>query len=384
MSHVTGWSDTERTALAQRLLRHVEARTTDLADDVMVIQASEFSDPERASRELQMVFRALPVVVAHGSEIPNAYDFKTVEVAGTHFIVNRQADGSVRAHVNICRHRGAPVMTECSGNARIFSCPYHGWSYNPDGSLRSVTDAQTFGDLPGEPEGLVSIPVEERHGLIWAIADPNAKLDLAEWLGPMDGVFENYGLSRYHLFRSADVEVACNWKILVDAFIDGYHLKFVHRKTAGPYFYNNIYAYDRLGLHARFTTPRRNIERYDGSDPAVIEKYSTTGHFLMPNTTLLRQPTHFEMLSFRPDPNDPQACVMTFRLLVPEEPATPQRVEFWDRNWDILMEVVRDEDLPLNRLMQLAAADPCAPPLMLGRNEVANQQFHRQLGECLK
>lgn len=381
MGHATGWSDDERAALASRLLHHVGAGTTDMADEVMVIPVSEFTDPDLAGLELDQVFRALPLVVAHGTEIPQPYDFKSVEVAGTRFIVNRLPDGSVRGHVNVCRHRGSPVTRECSGNARVFACPYHGWSYDADGSLRSVTDAASFGELPGEPAGLVSIPVEERHGMVWAIVNPDAKLDVADWLGPMDRVLGSYGLSGYHQFRTADVEVACNWKILVDAFLDGYHLKFVHRKSAAPYFYNNIYAYDRLGRHARFTTPRRNIDRYDASEPASIERLTTSGHFLMPNATMLRQPTHFEMLSFRPHPSDPQACVMTFRLLVPERPATDEQVGFWDRNWSILMEVVRDEDLPLNRLMQHAAADPYAPPLVLGRNEVVNQQFHRQLQE---
>lgn len=383
MSHVTGWSDAERAALAERLLRHVEAGTTDMTDDVLVVPASEFVDPGLAQREQQRIFRGLPLVVAHGTEIPKAYDFKVVEIAGTRFIVNRQPDGSVRGHLNICRHRGSPVTRESSGSARVFACPYHGWTYDADGSLRSVTDAATFGALPGGLTGLVSLPLEERHGLIWAIVDPDAKLDVAEWLGPMDKVLDAYGLAGYHLVKCADVDVRCNWKILVDAFLDGYHLKFVHRKTAGPYFHNNIYAYERLGHHARFATPRRNIDRYDGSDPATIEKYSTSGHFLMPNVTLLRQPTHFEMLSFRPNPDDPQACVMTFRLLVPERPTFTEEVGFWKRNWDILMEVVRDEDLPLNRLMQFTAADPWAPPLIFGRNEVVNQQFHRQLGEWL-
>lgn len=383
MSHVTGWSDDERALLAERLLRHVASGTTDMANQVMSIPVSDFVDPVIARREQERVFRALPLVVGHGTEIPEPYDFKTVELGGSRFMINRQADGSVRGHLNVCRHRGSPVTTECSGNARVFSCPYHGWSYDPDGSLRSITDAATFGDLPGESVALISIPVEERHGLIWAIADPDAKIDVAEWLGPMDAVLEAYGLGSYHLFRAAEVEVECNWKVLVDAFVDGYHLKFVHRKTAGPYFYNNIYAYDHLGRHARFTTPRRNLDRYDESEPAAIEKYSTTGHFLMPNATLLRQPTHFELLSFRPDPGNPQACVMSFRLLVPRPPETEEHARFWERNWQILMEVVRDEDLPLNRLMQLAAADPHAPSLVLGRNEVVNQQFHRQLNEFL-
>jgi phenylpropionate dioxygenase-like ring-hydroxylating dioxygenase large terminal subunit len=367
--------------LTERLLRHIDDGTTDLADDVMRVSADRFTDQATAARERKRVFERLPMVVGHASQLTRAYDYLTGELAGAKFIVSRQDDGSLRALLNICRHRGAPLTTQCTGRARVFACPYHGWSYKPDGSLLSVPDAQTFGDL--EPNlGLVALPVEQRHGLIWVIVDPDARIDVAGWLGPMDEVLQGYGLEHYYQFRVADVEVPCNWKVLVDAFVDGYHVKFLHKKSAAPYFHSNRQTFDQLGQHARFLSPRKSIEKL-GDSSSPVESYITTGHFLMPNVTVLRQPTHFEMLSFRPHRSDPGRCTMTFRLIVPERPSTDEDELIWEKNWDILMKVVKDEDLPLNKLLQESAQSAHAPSLIFGRNEVANQLFHRQLDELL-
>ena len=381
--HETGWSEAERAELTERIYRHLDAGSTDLVDSVMAIPVKQFCDPAIAASEKKRIFHSVPLVVAHTSELAEPYNFVTTEIAGTPFIVARQPDGSVRAFQNVCRHRGAPVTTELCGRARIFSCPYHGWSYDIDGALRSVTDERTFGAVERSNAGLLELPVEERHGFIWAIVDPDAKIDVGDWLGPMDEVLERYGLAGYVQYRAADVEVECNWKILVDAFVDGYHLKFVHRGTAAPYFFNNMYIYEQKGRHSRFTSARRSIARLRDEGVGRLEDFVTSGHFLMPNTTLLRQPTHFELLSFRPHATDPGRCTMTFRLVIPTAPATEAESRMWDKNWDILMKVVRDEDLPLNRQLQISAEDPFAPAHLLGRNEIANQQFHRQVDELI-
>lgn len=380
--HETGWTDQERRAFTERLLCHLDRGTTDVAEEVMTVDTSLYHAPEVAVLEQARVFGALPIVIAHSSQIRQPYDFVTTELVGRPLIVARQKDGSIKALLNACRHRGAPITAERYGRARVWSCPYHGWSYDCNGTLRSITDESKFGDYRGEP-GLVEMPVEERHGLIWVVADPTAKIDVSEWLGPMDGVLGAYGLAGYHQFRAGEAEVACNWKVLVDAFVDGYHLKFVHRASAFPHFFNNVQVFDALGRHARFSSPRRSIERLREDATDDLEQHITTGHFLMPNATLLRQPTHFEMLSFRPHRSDPGRSIMSFRLLVPGVPESDRETRRWEKNWSILMEVVRDEDLPLNERLQQSAEAPDAPPLVFGRNEVISQLFHRQLAELL-
>jgi hypothetical protein len=114
----------------------------------------------------------------------------------------------------------------------------------------------------------------------------------------------------------------------------------------------------------------------------------TEGHYLLPNSTLLRQPDdHFELLTFRPHPADPGRCRMEMRLLVPPLEAsgmTPERYErVWEKNWAILLAVLHSEDFPLLRSSQDGLASADAGGMLLGRNEVVNQIFHRELGKLL-
>ena len=118
-------------------------------------------------------------------------------------------------------------------------------------------------------------------------------------------------------------------------------------------------------------------------------KYVTERHYLLPNSTLLRQPDdHFELFTFRPHPADPGRCRMEKRLIVPRPEAsgmTPERYEHvWEKNWAILLAVLHQEDFPLLRSSQKGLASADAGRMLLGRNEVVNQIFHRELSKLLE
>ena len=167
-----------------------------------------------------------------------------------------------------------------------------------------------------------------------------------------------------------------NWKVLEDAFIDGYHLKFVHPNSAGPYFYTNIQVVQDFGRHLRAVTPRKVIDQIRFTPDAPIDPYVTVGNFLMPNTTILRHADHYETLSFFPHPTDPNRCRMDVRLIVPPVTSDEERA-LWEKNYDILVKTVIMEDLPLNRSLQATLRGRGLKPLILGRNEAGNQVFHR-------
>src|SRR3546814_1835275 len=94
-------------------------------------------------------------------------------------ILTRQKDGSFKALVNLCRHRGALLEEDPCGKRRLFSCPYHRWSYDIDGSLRAITRDNTVGDPDRSELGLIELPCEERHGFIWVVDQAGAEIDVA-------------------------------------------------------------------------------------------------------------------------------------------------------------------------------------------------------------
>src|SRR6188508_2627493 len=133
--------------LAQRLLANVDADTSDLAAAPMKVPASAYRDPARWQLEMEHVFRRSPLVVALSCDITNPGDYSATEIAGRPIVVMRGDDGVARTFLNICRHRGAAVFDDGCGHGRRFACPYHAWTYDPNGRLVGVPGRETFGDL---------------------------------------------------------------------------------------------------------------------------------------------------------------------------------------------------------------------------------------------
>jgi len=385
-------SDGSAQQAAARLLDHLRHSTTDLADDLRPFEASDFTDPGIAAAERTYIFGRQPFVVAHRSELPSAGTFVTLELPNNQAVVVRQPDGGVKAFVNACRHRGAMVENRDSGSCRIFSCPYHGWAYNLDGSLRNVTYGDSFGEVDAATLGLVELPVEERHGFVWLVDGVGAEIDVAAWLGPAaDRALAAHHAEELVCFKAGRFDEPVNWKIMQDAFLDGYHIRYAHPNSAGRHIHTNVYAVEELGQHCRFASPRKSIDQW--LEPEVEEagvqfdQHLTSAYFLAPNSTFLQQPDHFQLLTFRPHGDDPTRSIMEMRLIVPPLEASGLGEDAWsktwDKNWDILMAVLRDEDFPLLRDLQQALGSEDAGPLVLGRNEVVNQAFHRSVAEAL-
>ena len=309
----------------------------------------------------------------------------TVQMPRNNIIVVRQKDGSVKSFVNLCRHRGAMLEQSEKGRCRIFSCGYHRWSYDPDGSLRTITRDATFGEVDRKEHGLIEIPTEERHGFIWVVDNAHAEIDVAAWLGPdIDPMLAEYEMDKLVCFRAGGFDEPTNWKIMQDAFLDGYHIQYAHPNTAGKIIHTNVMAFEDFGRHCRFIAPRKSIDRFLEEDPGDIplDKYVTETHFLLPNSTLLRQPDHFQLLTFRPHPTDPTKSRMEQRLLVPkveDSGMTPEKWDrIWNKNWEILIAVLHQEDFPLLRDSQRGMGSADAGDMLLGRNEIANQVFRRE------
>jgi phenylpropionate dioxygenase-like ring-hydroxylating dioxygenase large terminal subunit len=319
-------------------LEHLRQGTTDELAEVVRFGPRDFTDPGIARRERERVFGRVPSIVAHASEVAAPGDTLRVVMPTHEVVLTRRDDGALAA-------RG-------SGD---------------DG-----------------PE----LPVEERHGLVWLVDGPGAEIDVAAWLGAgMDAVLAGYRLEDLVLYRGDGFDEPANWKLMQDAFIDNYHIQYAHPRTAAKHVHTNVQTVEDFGRHVRMCSPRKSIDRWLAEDPGdhdlaldVID-----GHFLLPNSTLLRQPDdHYELLTFRPHPTDPGRCQMEMRLLVPTLEAsgmTPERwTRLWEKNWAILVAVLLDEDFPILRGSQQALGSADAGDMLLGRNESVNQIFRRELG----
>jgi Rieske 2Fe-2S family protein len=194
-----------------------------------------FHDPAIYSREQERIFGDLWICVGRADALPGSGDFMTVELSDESVIVMRGRDGALRAFLNVCRHRGARLCLEHTGNTGpALQCPYHAWSYSLDGRLVGAPNIARDESLEREKLGLFPVALEIWEGLIWlSLADnPGTVRDQLEpalraRFGDLEK-FERYGIGNLAVGTSITYDIAANWKLVVENFMECYHCAPVH------------------------------------------------------------------------------------------------------------------------------------------------------------
>lgn len=367
-------------SLAKKLFDHVRNTTTDQAEELFEYDLKIYADPGQAVAERAKIFERLPMMALHSSQVAEPGAFVTVQLNRTNVIVSRQKDGSVKALVNACRHRGATVVTQACGKRNLFTCPYHGWTYANDGALKAIGFVDSFGAKPCAKRDLVALPVEERHGFIWIVEDPAGSIDVAHHLGPgMDQALAEYAFSRYFCYKTHVFTFPQNWKIMMDGLIDGYHVQFLHGKTISPYFYPNMMGIQAHGHHALWGNPRRRLDEILEQEPGAspLDRYVIFGNLISPNSVMVLHPHHIEYWTVYQDPTNVASCRLHLRYLTPEKEQDEQGHEILEKNWKIATDAIINEDVPVGDSIQASASMPYTGSVTLGLNELTNQIFHR-------
>lgn len=190
-----------------------------------------YTDPAIAALEQQRIFDRTWQLVAHEADLPEAGSRVVGSLGRTEVAVVRTQDGSLRAHVNTCRHRGTRLVSGPE-TAKAIRCPYHGWTYHLDGTLVGAPENRTISCLDKSRLALFPARVEVVHGLVFANLDPHAE-PLAPQLAGLRpllarylaGPLEPFGRRRIH--QPDEVQPA-NWKIVADNYLEGYHVPVAH------------------------------------------------------------------------------------------------------------------------------------------------------------
>jgi nitrite reductase/ring-hydroxylating ferredoxin subunit len=207
------------TSLIRQVLGLAERNEAFLDEAVTQSVMTRYTSPARFAAEHAQLLRRVPMIAAAAASLAEPHAFITKTYLDLPILLVRGADGQARAFVNVCRHRGARVEAAEAGCKRVFTCPYHGWSWSSDGTLRHVPHAaQGFPDLNADSLGLAALPCVERHGFVWIIADPAVAdaPDLDAWLGPLNADLTWLGLADHVSAASDTIEVAANWKLLME------------------------------------------------------------------------------------------------------------------------------------------------------------------------
>lgn len=353
-------------------------RSTVLAPATLTQTPSVYVDPNRLRAEQAHIFDRSPLLAACSSELaePNAYVARML--SGTPALIVRQDDGSIKAFLNSCRHRGLEVVWgEAAGCARHFVCRYHGWSYKADGTLIGVTTKVGFPGLDLSTHGLVELDCAERHGLIFVARTPNTAVDLDAFLGPFDAELDAMELGAFVVERRTEVKVEANWKLLVEGYLEGYHTRFLHKKTLTGL--HSDRAETRVfGRHGRVTVIRTSYDPVKHTEPKDVLSQVVIAYRLFPNTIVFWAADHFELWQIEPDRTRPDHSLVRVAMLTRREALS--RSEHWARNLKLTMDVLIAEDFAACESAQRAMSGGAAPPVIYyGRNEPGVQDFHRGL-----
>lgn len=370
--------------LVAEIQEHLRLGTTHLADREYFNPVANYASTDIVNAESEKLFRRFPVIVGHASRLAEPGAFFTTQLDGTPLVVTRQADGSVRAFENICRHRGSRVVEECEGTKRRFSCPYHAWSYDIDGTLVSIPEADGFNGVDKSERGLIEVTTSIRHGFVWVQLEAEP-IDVGSYLGPFDEELAAYRLDEYVEERETELRTEVNWKVVVDGFLEGYHLPFLHAKTISPYIRQKPTPFEAVGLHGRMVAVRKSFEEFVDADPEEVDllPHIAIIYQLFPNTILVWQADHFEMWNCFPDDAQAGKSMSRVSLLAPDAEAAVGRSDYWNKNWTVLMNTVEQEDFRVGRTMQAGYAAGSQTTVVFGRNEPALQNFHRNLADQL-
>ena len=377
---------TTEIGLIKEIIGLAEQKSAYLDDTIAHSPISRYASPERFERERGMLFRRKPVVAARSEELPEPRSFIAREFMGLPLLLTRDDEGQVRALLNVCRHRGAMVEREASGCKRIFTCPYHGWSFTNDGALRGVPqEAQGFPDLPRAERGLRRMPTAEAHGFIWITAntDEGGRLDIDSWLGALGADLDWLGLADHRIAAETTLELNSNWKTLVEGGIEAYHFRVAHKATIAPYFPDNLSTYQMFGPHMRSVLPRNTMTDLREKPEAEwsIRADANLLYTFMPTTQLLVQQDHIVWISSQP--RSESRTTLRLATLAPNgSPDTAETRAHWEKNHKITMATLI-EDFDLASEIQAGFSSQGNPSHLFGRFEGALNRFNLVVEEML-
>lgn len=238
------------------------------------IPTGRYTSREFLDEELATVWKRTWQMACRSEDLPDPGSYVSYTIADQEWLVVRQTDGSVRALSNACRHRGNMIKTGC-GTAAELRCQYHHWCWNLDGTLREVPDRHLFVGIEDADYALDEAACDEWGGFVFVNPAGVDAPPLREYLGAVADQLDPYHLDRMRATMSISTDLACNWKVAVEAFLEVYHVQGIHPQLM-PMLDDVNTAYELIGPHSRmivpFGVPSMRLEHVD--DIEVYEAFS--------------------------------------------------------------------------------------------------------------
>jgi phenylpropionate dioxygenase-like ring-hydroxylating dioxygenase large terminal subunit len=306
--------------------------------------AAIFTDVARFTAEQDRVFRRLPVPVSLSALLPEPGSVLAHDGYGVPLLLTRHRDGQVRAFLNACQHKGAKLVESCEPQrAGRLVCPYHAWAYGLDGELVGVPREETFANLAKESRGLAALPTKEAGGLIWAHLDRNAAPAFDTIDAQLVQDFDALGLANAHVYGHKSFDLRANWKLVLEPFLEGYHVQRLHAQSIGDMFADVPNVIDYFGLHSRQISGKANYTPDLLDQPGLnIHSIVTHAYLGFPSTVVVTSPYYISVMIIMPTAVDRSR--VDYFMLTRTPPDNPKAADLYAKSYELILKVFGTED----------------------------------------
>lgn len=390
---------TRQVEILKEIFSHIDANTTPMAEAPYWNPVERYVSGAHYNTELHTLFQgALPLLAGFSPDLPSPGSWFTYDMPDAPVFVTRGMDGKARAFLNICRHRGSRLVgfeMDDSGNfihsrgitPKVLACAYHAWTYNLEGALiRHANDMGGFKEIEKEIAcgkfSLTELPCIETEGMILIRPHGTRPIHVASEMHGMHARMGEFGFGEFHFYQEVFGDFTANWKLLMDTFMEGYHIASLHHKTLAPRFRCYPVVYETFGPHSLFPLTRKSIDQQrqlPESEWSVL-KHASTVFVVSPNAILnIPMDGHMELWDFRP--LEVGKTRVRIRFYIPEKITTEEQQALWQKSWKISTDVIFREDFIQQQNIHANLASGRIAGVVFGSNEPMLTHFHQQLGK---
>ncbi|MEZ5463727.1 MAG: aromatic ring-hydroxylating dioxygenase subunit alpha [Lysobacteraceae bacterium] len=277
------------------------------------LAAHWYVDPGMPALDRRAIFERSWHLLGHVCQLTDPGDHVVMDCAGLPVLAVRGNDGEIRAFHNVCRHRAGPIACADGRGARSLRCRYHGWNYSLDGELKSAPEMKDAVNFDVSNIRLPQLDVRIWQGLVFAAIDPGQAMDFNALIAGIDArIGAGRGLEDYDHHHRVSYELACNWKIYVDNYLEGYHVPHVHPSLNRLLDYRS-YRTELADWHSLQWSPLESQDGLYGNGDALY-------YWLWPNTMLNILPGRLQ--TNRVVPLGVDRCRVDFDFYYPRDDST--------------------------------------------------------------
>lgn len=311
-----------------------------------------FTGRERFDLEQEKIFRRYPVPVTlsallePGSVVANdSYGFP--------MLISRTRDGTIKAFINACQHKGAKLIEDCAVHKQArMTCPYHAWTFGIDGTLIGVSRSEAFEGLDKSKRSLVALEAREWGGVVYVQINRDIR---ADWSNLSDQLAEDFGalgIPSAHVYGRKTFDLKANWKVVLEPFLEGYHVQRLHAASIGDRFQDAPNIVDMFGANIRQVSGRIGYvpEMLDEDPSQNIHKLVTHAYTAFPNCVVVTSQYYTSVMLLVP--REPGRTIVEYFMLTPERAMTPKAEEVFARSFELILGVFGGEDFRAAEISQ--------------------------------